>query len=244
MVHDENQIWFSSVWHAAPSSPKTKLKMKKSLVVLLPIASYLWLATTVVLGGLNYPGYSHVSQFISELAATGAPHASYVNYFGFLPTEIFMLLFAAIVWMVLPASKLKIAGLLSLVMYGLSFVVAAFYPCDFQCRPVEPSASHLLHMGFGMAAYFFGVLTIYLLAWDSQRWANSKLPFISGMVIATIALILLPNYDPELATVGLVQRTAETLIYIWFVILACAMYRALPGDKISRLQSRTELPTQ
>jgi hypothetical membrane protein len=48
----------------------------------LPLISYLWLVVTILIAGLFYPDYSHVSQYMSELGATGAPNAWLVNYFG------------------------------------------------------------------------------------------------------------------------------------------------------------------
>ena len=60
---------------------------KKDLLLTLPILSFLWFTATIVIGGLFYPDYNHISQFISELGATGSPYGNYVNYLGFLPTE-------------------------------------------------------------------------------------------------------------------------------------------------------------
>ena len=84
---------------------------KKDLLLTLPILSFLWFTATIVIGGLFYPDYNHISQFISELGATGSPYGNYVNYLGFLPTELFILAFVLICSSVIPRTKANFIGL-------------------------------------------------------------------------------------------------------------------------------------
>lgn len=60
-------------------------------LIILPIISGLWLVIGVSIIGAHTTGYSHVSQFMSELGATGAPLAPWTNYSVFMPTEILIL---------------------------------------------------------------------------------------------------------------------------------------------------------
>jgi hypothetical membrane protein len=46
-----------------------------------------------VIGGANFPNYSHASQFISELGASGAPNARVINLAGFLPAGLLLIAF-------------------------------------------------------------------------------------------------------------------------------------------------------
>lgn len=59
----------------------------------LPIVSFLWLFITVFIGGINYPHYNHLTQFISELGANGAPNNSIINYLGLVITEIYLIIY-------------------------------------------------------------------------------------------------------------------------------------------------------
>ncbi|WP_227513052.1 hypothetical protein [Tritonibacter mobilis] len=45
----------------------------------MPVISGLWLAIGVGIIGALTPDYSHASQFMSALGATGAPYAAWVN---------------------------------------------------------------------------------------------------------------------------------------------------------------------
>lgn len=193
---------------------------KNKLILVFPILSLLWLFVTVFWGGLVYPEYSHVSQFMSELGAAGSVTSAYVNYFGFIPTEILFLLFLVTLVSILPKTTTMVLGVCCLAVYGVSLIGGALFPCDFQCRPEDPSFAHSLHMAFGAIAFFSAVLGVILLAVNSKQWCASNFPFYSGVGIAAIVFILLLNLDPELSFVGLIQRSAELLLYIWYVTFA------------------------
>jgi hypothetical membrane protein len=55
------------------------------------LACFVVMALTVVVAGALTPGYSHVSQYISELGARGAPQEWGVRLAGFLPSGILLL---------------------------------------------------------------------------------------------------------------------------------------------------------
>lgn len=191
------------------------------------LLSFLWLVTTVTIGGMTYPDYNHFSQFISELGAKGAPYASMVNYLGFVPTEIFMLIFIATVFSALPRTKLALTGLFFLTLYALALIMAAIYVCDFECRPIHASTSHNLHLVFGMSAYLFAAIGVLLLSIDSKKWRNSKVVHLSGWGISIAAIILVFNLDPGSSVVGLIQRITESLLYLWFFLLALYLYKPM-----------------
>ncbi|MCF6264130.1 MAG: DUF998 domain-containing protein [Xanthomonadales bacterium] len=204
---------------------------KRFLIIRLPLLSFIWLFLTVLLGGLTYPNYSHSSQFISELGATGAPYGALVNYLGFVPTEIFILLFIFLASSILPKSRLMILGMTSIAIYAIALIIAAVFPCDFGCKPDEASISHNLHMSFGMIAYLFGIIGIIVLAIESKKWPNAKLVHHSGWVLGVLAFVLLFSFDPESKFVGLIQRFTEITIYAWFLILAVYLNRHMFNSK-------------
>lgn len=199
----------------------------KKIILISPLLSLLWLSFTVILAGNSYPDYSHVSQFMSELGATGSPDGDLVNYFGFIPTELFILLFLLALLKVMHKSKLLVLGVACIAVYALSLIAAAFYPCDFQCRPVDPSFSHDMHMLFGAIAYLAGIVGVAILAIDSKNWCEPKVPLVSGFLIAACAFALMLNLDAELPYVGLVQRCMEILVYAWFCVYAFYVTRVL-----------------
>lgn len=49
----------------------------------------LFTSVTLVCASLR-PGYGHISQFISELGASGTPHALLMNLAGFIPSGLML----------------------------------------------------------------------------------------------------------------------------------------------------------
>ncbi|WP_196140032.1 DUF998 domain-containing protein [Aliikangiella sp. G2MR2-5] len=197
----------------------------KKWVVVFPLLSFIWLAVTVIIAGENFSDYNHAHQFISELGASGAPLSFEVNYWGFFPTEILIILFSINLYFILPRSKLKWVGIVVLNAYALSYMLAAVYPCDFGCRPTNPSMSNELHFLFGGLAYLLGVVVILVLAFESRHWCQSRVPLVSGGCISVVVLSMLGTIDLEVEYSGLMQRICETLIYSWFILYASYIYR-------------------
>jgi hypothetical protein len=51
------------------------MSLSRRLLALLPIASLVWLAASVLIAGALRPGYDHSAQFMSELGASGTSGA-------------------------------------------------------------------------------------------------------------------------------------------------------------------------
>lgn len=207
----------------------------KKIILISPLLSLLWLSFTVILAGNSYPDYSHISQFMSELGATGSPDGDLVNYFGFIPTELFILLFLFALLRVMYKTKLMVSGVACIAVYAISLIAAAVFPCDFQCRPADPSFSNYMHMVLGSTAYLMGIFGTAILAIDAKNWCESKVPLVSGLLIAVCAFALMLNLDAKLSYVGLVQRCLELLIYIWFIIYSFYVYKSSLGETESGL---------
>ncbi|WP_200768107.1 DUF998 domain-containing protein [Vibrio nigripulchritudo] len=193
------------------------------LLLALPIFSFTWFTSTVFIAGYFYPDYSHISQFISELGATGAPHGAYVNYLGFIPTELFILGFVFVSYSVIPRTKLNTIGLIFIAIYGITLGIAAFFPCDFECRPDTPSISHNIHMASAFPGYLCGVMAIFCLSSGSTSWSNSKVFKFTGYTAAIVALLAFLSLDPSSKTVGLNQRILELTIYAWLIFLGYSL---------------------
>ena len=198
-----------------------------------------WLgALTVILltiiGGAYFPNYSHASQFISELGADGAPNARLINLGGFLPAGILLIAFAFFAWRSLPRSVSTTLGMAGLALFALGYLVAAFFPCEGDCRPAEPTLAQAIHNLFGLAGYLFAPLCLFLLGWQARRWPRAKHLSILGFIGAGFALLGLLFLSPDFRYVGVAQRVLEGSVLIW--IMACALYLARPRDTRREMQ--------
>ena len=188
------------------------------MMIWLAIASYCWLAGTVLIGGVIYPDYSHASQFMSELGANGSPIGAYVNHLGFAVTEILLLCSLAIAWQLLPKKPATLNGFGLLVAYPILISISAFSPCDFQCRPEQPTLTHTIHIVSGLLAYLSAVLGLAVLSWQHVDQANMQPLRRAALFLTPVLLIMLAVLTPENPMVGAVQRIAETAIYAWLVV--------------------------
>ena len=152
--------------------------MKSETLSKLPLffcsLSLLWLALTVIIGGSYYPDYDHVSQFMSELGAVDSPIAFYINYFGFVPTEIFIFFFIYYSYQSLPKSSFLSIGMSGIFIYALALLLDAHFNCDARCRPDSPSMSHQIHIILGAIAYISVAFSILILSLDAKKWSTSS----------------------------------------------------------------------
>lgn len=111
-----------------------------------------WLIVAVVVsylimlfgGGALKPGYSHFSQFISGLNATGTHYAQVIGWLGFVPFGLLSgsLLFA--VAKVVPVKGASRVGYWLIILQPIAYIGSAFAPCDIGC-PAEGSVSQTIH---------------------------------------------------------------------------------------------------
>jgi hypothetical protein len=169
--------------------------MKNNALIGLPILAALWFLITVICGGIAYENYNHMSQFIIELGATGTYTGASINYIGFIPTQLIILLFIIICAHKLPRSSLNTVGLLLLCVYTFSLTIAAIFPCDYECRPQTPSTSHMIHIASAIPAYLSGAMAIFILSKGLKKWAPSKAFEKLGYAISILILICFFSLD-------------------------------------------------
>lgn len=185
-----------------------------------------------VIGGAGFPNYSHASQFISELGATGAPHASLVNYGGFLPAGLLVCTFALLAWKALPRSVATALGMAGIFLFGFGYLVAVVYPCQAGCRPAAPNLSQTIHNALGLVGYLVAPFALAILGWKARSWPGAAVLSWMGFGGAILAFIGLSYLSPEFAYVGIAQRVLEASVLSW--IVACGFYLDGKGARIAQ----------
>jgi hypothetical protein len=176
----------------------------------------------VLLGGATFPNYSPLSQFISELGARGAPHGRLVSLAGFLPAGMLLGSFGVFASQVLPSSRVTLLGLAGIAYYALGYGVAAFFPCDPGCRPVEPSFSQAVHNLVGGTSYFAGAAALIALGVQARSWPDARHLSALGVLGGGVAMVACAFLSPTFQYVGLAQRVLEACVLSW--VVACAFY--------------------
>lgn len=197
--------------------------MNAKLAFATAVAGVAWLVAMVVLGGATFTGYDHVSQYISELGANGAPFGGYVSWLGFLPIGALICAFSYFAWRAAPSSLFATIGFIGVFLFSIGYVGSAFFPCDYGCRPDNPSFSQIMHELVGLAGYMLAPLTLLLLGVAALSWQKAMWLAVLGFIAAAGALIGLGGLlDADSPTVGLYQRVLECSMLAW--VLACGIY--------------------
>lgn len=173
---------------------------------------------TVLYGILFYtvgaaikPGYSSVSQYISELNATDTAHASVLGLYGFLPLGLLFGLFLLVATPLAQVEGRSRVGWWLLWSQPVALISAFLAPCDAGC-PDSGSLSQIIHNAFGLLTYFAGALGLVLLASAPVLGGTAARNYlrITGISFVVLFVVML---QPEVALLrGLLQRLADALL--------------------------------
>jgi hypothetical protein len=192
------------------------------MALLAAVSSFSIVAALVLIAGAAVPEYSHLSQFISELGARNAPYEWPVRMLGFLPAGILLLAFCYFAHSALPRSKATTIGLLGFAVFAAGYLIAAAFPCDFGCRPKQPSSSQVIHNVGGLAGYLVAPVFLFILAHSARKWPAARAVSFSGYAASAVALIGVVTLDPSSSVAGLSQRILEAAVLGWAVV--CGFY--------------------
>lgn len=193
----------------------------------LGIAGVTFFISATILGGLQLPGYSHISQLISESYAIDTPYGLQLRYFGFLPSGVFIALFAFFAARILPKSFFTNASFAGIgIFYGVATIVVSLFPCDKGCNKqlVDPSLSQLIHNLTGLLTYIIVPVSLLILGIVARKWLNGKYVSYAGIIcgLITIAFVGVLSADLDTPLAGFYQRIIEGSVLAW--ILICSFY--------------------
>ncbi|WP_057634662.1 DUF998 domain-containing protein [Stenotrophomonas humi] len=162
-------------------------------------------------GAALKPGYSAMSQYISELGATDSAHAVLISMGGFIPVGALAALLLGAMAAHVPVSGASRVGYWLLMCEPLAWIGSALAPCDLGC-PLEGSLSQAVHNLLGVFTYLGTTLGLVLLAATPHIKLPTRLFWIA---LATIWLLLfvLMGTPPLHDWRGLLQRLSEWLVY-------------------------------
>lgn len=180
---------------------------------------------TTLLAGLQFENYSHTSQLISESYAIDTPYGIYLRLFGFIPSGIFIFLFAMHASKHIPyTKKTKFAFILFGIFYGLATVVVSIFPCDAGCNKelIDPSTSQLIHNTTGLLTYLIVPVSILFLGSELRNNTTflylSKLSLLLGIVSFLFMMLFFISLNSP--SIGLIQRMTEGSILLWILLVS------------------------
>lgn len=188
-------------------------------------APILWLSIIALCGALT-PGYEHLRDFISELAAREAPTELLMRYAGFVLTGGCYIAFAAALAWRSRFDLLALVGAGFIALAGLARVLAGIHACDPGCSPLRPSQDQELHNVSARIGYLAMIVAAIYWGAIGSRYAAlrrlSALGFGCGVWAMVFLVLMLARSD----FAGLFQRLASAVLSLWMLIFALQVYRA------------------
>jgi hypothetical membrane protein len=148
----------------------TFLRKRDPLVrigALAGIGGPLLYVVVVAVTGYLTPGYDPVTQWISELGATGAPYATVFNVIGPGLFGLLSIVFATGLWRALRGGPLAFAVAVLVGIAGIAGILEGVFPCDRGCVPVTPAGA--LHLAIGIVPLLGMLAAMEIFAFDVRK---------------------------------------------------------------------------
>lgn len=193
---------------------------RAQLTRLLLVACILYVVGFYFVGSAIKPGYSQLSNFVSEYNATGTAQADALTYAGFLATSILLSAFLVSAFPIIQVSGVSRLGFWLLWSLPASFFLALFAPCDAGC-PMEGSTSQTLHNLYAVVTYSgmgVGVALISLAPGFSAFKLRRGFILLVGIAFPVVFVTMI---QPDLAPWrGLLQRLLDVALAVSLILIA------------------------
>ena len=204
---------------------------RATLARLLLVASIIYVIGFYFIGSAVKPGYSQISNFVSEYNATGTPWAQALTYAGFAATTAILSALLVTALPVLKVSGASRMGAWLLWSAPASYFLAVIAPCDVGC-PLDGSNSQIAHNLLAIVAYLGMGASVFLLSLDS---AFGTFQLRRGFLLVTgiaFPVVFFLMAQPDLAPWGgLLQRLLDVAMAI---SLALVLWTLAPTGRTAQ----------
>jgi hypothetical membrane protein len=195
------------------------------------------------------PGYSHATDVISELGATGTPYAALMNYVGFVPAGLMIAVFGIALSRAVAGGHLSILAAGLVTVFGCGMAASGVFSCDAGCPRGEGSLENGIHMVIAPPIFACFIAGVAILG---NRFRSMPPPLgpLATYSLATSALALLFMIALVLSLEsrtfsGIWQRLMVASLFLWSAVVAVRAGRNTRSDADSlRPRNRICVPTQ
>lgn len=177
-----------------------------------------------MLHGLLVEDYSHIRYALSTLGMKGAPFAV-VSRFAFILLGLSMIVFG---WIVRQRSQGKgaasLAAMVLLFIHGLGRIAEGIFPWN---PEMLDSMSNRLHSVLSAPGVFAMIVIPFAVLWAFEdKWPLRKYTAVTGglFIVVLLTEFIGPAFGLFLP-LGLVQRLAFAIWYLWILILSIYVIR-------------------
>lgn len=185
----------------------------------------------VVLGGMIRPGYSHHSEAISELIASGAPNKALLDPM-FVVYNLAALAFSCgvLVYVLSRASGRRRLGLIAagfLIFGGLVGLATVFFPQDPGGPAVTPTGTvHIVLAGMSSLASMLSMVSFGLWLRTAHESKMARHSFVSLVVVFVSGGLAAASIPLGFGASGLLERVTIFSYLQWMFVVALWLYRS------------------
>jgi hypothetical membrane protein len=182
-----------------------------------------------IIGGALRPGYSHLSDSVSELLSPGAPNKPLLDILNFTFALLYTLFGIGVIQFVIKSELGNPVGYIGaglIIAVGLASMGSGIFPQDATGTPATlPGRLHLI---FVFAVQIPGAIlsTILMGIWFRQTGmfpGFATYSFISAGVIVLTGVLAGPAMGTRI--LGLVERVSALAVHQWIFVFAWMLFR-------------------
>ena len=188
--------------------------------------------------GFVYPGYNPISQFISELATSEAPHNIIMNIFGFNVFGLYLIFFGLGLYLSVKKHVLTTISMTLFIASGICIFALSAFPCDMGCKSLTfTGIGHNLLIIFPSGAIPTAILLSLYPIWKDHNWRNYWWFFFLQLGIFLIIFSPMAIFIDLSIVSGLIQRLGLAVPLSWVFIMSIKLYRLAGKDIHLELES-------
>ena len=167
-----------------------------------------------------HPGYSTVTQRISELGAAGAPYAIVMNLAGLIASGVLLIVLSLGLYLGVRDGRSSKIGAALLALCGAALVMTGIFPLDAGGLAVSgPGMAHGFFARIGESAIIVAALALFFGLRKDERWHACAFYCLITAVVAT-ALYLVVDLDFVAPWKGVLQRILVAVPLMWIEVIS------------------------
>lgn len=206
-------------------------KKTSKLLALGGAAAPVLFSIIIILSANMQSEYNHLHNFVSALGAEGSSSQYLMNYLGFIPTGILLVLFGFSLMKGFPWKKSSKIGSVLIIVFGLGVTLAGLFSCDPGC-PQQGSTEARLHDGVSSIAFVSAILGMLFLSYTFRRQHQFKLmihAILSGFFAAIFLYEMITTMEVREYT-GMWQRLLLFMVFQWTTVMGLQLFFNPPAE--------------
>lgn len=201
--------------------------MLKRILILSGIAAVVLYVLTVAAGGMITPGYRHLSQAISELIQSGAPHQASLEFWFNIYNLLLLFMCVGLLLHFQDSPGIVKAGLVLIGTGSLMGIAMGFFPMDPAGSPM--TSAGLIHIILAALSSLLSMAALLMTGLGLSRrtgwswfrpytWISFAVVLLSGGLSPVMLALNIPF-------TGLAERLTIGAYLQWLAVLSCTASR-------------------